>query len=214
MNVCFTREELCEIFSSSIERWKNPGFNIYPCFLVEKMYLQCFHYYIRRMDVEPAENLVPLISEKFRSALNNALHNVCKVLAQYPVDGISIFTIIDEHKFIFMKDRKQYNRKIAGKTPKGLKTEQWEEYNHWLLANLYWDGFLQSQEAGFQILFPENTEGPIELLLATETKPLWGMRYKALEAGIPILGSYNDCINVHPYISVGNLFEKGVASRS
>lgn len=111
-----------------------------------------------------------------------------------------------QEKFIFRKDRREYNRQVPGKYPKGIKKEEWEDYNHWLLANLYWQGFLWSMQPGFKIILPEDADGPVELFLSNDTKLLWGMRIKALDAGKPIIGPDGDCINVHPYASLKTHF--------
>ena len=207
MNIYLTKGEVCEIFASVIKQWKQPSDDIYPCFINETWYVECFHFYLSRMLVETYIDVVPLITEKFNNGLDTSFRNICKVLEQNPVDGTTIFEIMDKQKFIYMKDRKTYNRQVWGKWPKGLKREEWEEYNHWVLANLYWQGFLWSQESGFQITVPQDADGPIELFLADETKPLWGMRIKSLEAGTPIIGTDGDCIRVRPYVSIGSAFE-------
>ncbi len=206
MNACLTKEDVCAIFASIVKQWTHPPCQTYPCFLNETWYAECFLFYLSRLKIDLHKDVVPLITGHFKKALDRSFLEICKVLDQHPPDGTKIFEILCEEKFILRKDRRAYNCQVPGKTPKGLKTEEWEEYNHWLLANLYWKGFLLSHEQGFQIILPEDVEGPIELFLADETKPLWGMRITAQEAGTAIMGGDGDCIRVHPYASLESYF--------
>lgn len=199
MSIQLTKGYVCNTLASVIRQWKHPAAGILPCFCNETWYCECFYFYLSRFPFRNDAPIVPYINQHIENALAIAFRKICKILDQHPADGAKLFELMCEEKFILRRDRTWFNKKVDGKYPKGLKRDEWEEYNHWLLAKLYWQGFLWSQEPGFQIILPNDIDGPVELFLSHSAMPLWGMRINAEQAGHPSIGSYGDCINVRPY---------------
>jgi hypothetical protein len=199
MDIHLTKECICKTLASVVKQWKHPASDIYPCFCNETWYAECFLFYLSRLPFHNDAAIIPFINQQIDNALDIAFRKVCRVLDQHPADGKNIFELMCDEKFILRRDRRRYNQQVAGKYPKGLKKEEWQEYNHWVLTKLYWNGFLWSQESGFQFALPQDVDGPVELFLSNATKPLWGMRIKAQEVGSVYIGDDGDCINVYPY---------------
>ena len=183
MNLHLTKHDACQIFALALHKRANCSFDISPSFEIETWYAEYFLEYVPEFLVDDNTDIIPIVTEKYINILNSSYRGICKVLDKYPVDGTKIFEIISKKQIIPRKDRSAYNRQVPGKHPKGLKKAAWANYNHRVLANAYWLGFLGSLQPDFQITLPDDTSGPREFFLATEIKPFWGMRMKAEEAG-------------------------------
>jgi hypothetical protein len=67
----------------------------------------------------------------------------------------------------------------------------------------FWDGFLASQQPGFTITLPSESDDDIDIgvLLADEYKPLWGIQAAFLAVGKPNVGAWGEDIKVSPELS-------------
>jgi hypothetical protein len=186
--IFLTKDDVCEILKGSIEQWKDSPVTFWPRFPIETWYAEYFVSCLSRLPVDPITNIVPIVTLKINHELDLARQDIGKIIKQHQLAGTSIFKIIYEEKFIVRKDLRVYSKQLTGRPLKDLK-QVWERYNLWLLTNLYWQGIVWSQEPGFEIILPDDIEGPMTFFLTPETKPLWGMRIKAREAGTLSFGT-------------------------
>ena len=186
MNIHLSKQDASLIFALAIHERANCPCDISPNFETETLYAEYLFAYIIELPVDDNTDIITIATEKFNNNLISSYKGICQVLDKYQVDGTKIFEIISKEKLIPRKDRSSYNRQLPEKYPKakGIKKTEWENYNHWVLVNAYWQGFLWSQQPDFKIILPPDANGPMEFFLADEMKVLWGMKMKAREAGL------------------------------
>jgi hypothetical protein len=124
-------------FALAIRERANCACDIFPNFETEILYAEYFFAYLSELPGDANTDIIPAATEKFSKYMNSCFRDICKVLDKYQVDRTNIFEIISKEKLIPKKDRSGYNRQLTGKYPKGLKTKEWENYNHWALVNAY-----------------------------------------------------------------------------
>lgn len=206
MSLNLTKIDVCETLSSTLRRWKYPPFITIPTFYIEAWFADSFLYFFAHIPVDSYTNVVPFINQKFEEGVNTSFKNICRVLDQNKADGTEIFELMNDRQFISRQHRLKYNRQITGKGPRGLKKMEWDNYNNSLLAMKYWEGFLLSQKTGFQIWLPCESEGPIELFLNQDTKPLWGMQKSTDEMGITFYNRNGAPFYLNPFPAMAFLF--------
>ena len=187
-----TKAEVCQSFDDALNEGKSFSAKLKKVLDTEIWYAEHFRLFLSQFKIDEKADIIPVATEKFTNALNQSFKEICKVLDNTKADGSRIFEIIDNGRFILRGDKKQYNKQVTGKYPKGLKREEWERYNHWLLTKIYWQGFLFSQEKYFKdfinAFFPNNG-----------AQPLWAMWLNGLMEEIPPIGDKDDCISVFPH---------------
>jgi hypothetical protein len=178
---------------------------MYPAFLIELQYVDYYCFLAQGLSVGKDTNIVPILNSLFERTIQLTIRQVCRVLDQYNADGNAIFSILNEGMPVLRQEWRRYNRQvpIPGKKMKAFPKPLWEDYNHWLIAGSLWSGFLDSFAPRFTIDLPEDTLGPIEMLLDSGIKPLWGMYYAFNELGRPFITNYNDndSVSISPFES-------------
>lgn len=200
MKESLTKNEVIDIFKYTNEVYKNSRPKI-PSFVVESKYSEYFYEWIKWIPVSNYANIVPVVKELIETYHNEKRRQILKVLDQNKVDGSFIYELIEGERLLLRKDQKRYNRQIPGRMPKGILREIWHDYNHWLLAVVFWDGFINSLQPSFKVNIPLNARDDISILLMPELKPLWGMWNAYRELGSPLCTSYNEgnAIFVNPW---------------
>ncbi|MEP7372310.1 MAG: hypothetical protein ABI675_02905 [Chitinophagaceae bacterium] len=175
-----------------------------PAFEVEALYLFFFNDLLNWMAIPKDDNIILAVQQLVEKCYSEASIAICKVMSQHSVDGSSIWEFINDRRIILRRDQQQYNRQIPGKFKKGIRSELWYDYNHWLIAIHLWEGFIQSLQPSFSVIIPMYSDDPIEKLLAPEIKPLWGMWEAYGELGRPSYegGNTGDAIYVKPWASL------------
>jgi hypothetical protein len=173
----------------------------YLWFHNEVTYVYFFNFFLTKTTFKNRLNVVPEVSAMLDQACNMAFTAICKVLDRHSADGIPIFHLMMDEHLILRKHRRHYNVQVKGPHPKGLQREEWEDYNHWLLAKHYWKGILAALQPGHSLPIPDYIDLPLALSLAEETRLLLAMKEEIAMVGIPILGREGDCISLRPYQS-------------
>lgn len=202
--VAFTKECLLSQFQATRLHWKKHPLH-YPVFIVELEYLDFFYLLIKNLTSNDSTNIVPEITAYLEQPFKNSFEQICRLLDNHTANGLPIWKLISEQRLILRQDQRKYNKQVAGKSPKGLTSNCWMVYNHWVLATALWKGFVDAQEPGFTILltelFSEYSDDPVEVLLASEYRPLWGLWVAFNALGRPLIswGNENNAIYVHPF---------------
>lgn len=200
MKKSLTKNEVIDILKTTNEVYKNLRPKM-PSFVVESKYSKYFYEWIQWIPVSDNDNIVPIVKELVETQYNEKSRQIFKILDQNKVDGSFIYELVAGEKLLLRKDQKRYNRQIPGRMPKGILRELWHDYNHWLLAVVFWDGFISSLQPSFKVNIPLEARDDINILLAPELKPLWGMWNSYKELGSPLCTSHNDgnAIFVNPW---------------
>ncbi len=194
----WSKKQALEELQFFLKKWEHPPFPS-PSFHQELYFLDFFAFLIERMP--GTGDIIPAVEEMIELALKNSFLQICRVLNKHEeADGSEIFNLASENKFLTISVMKAYNRKVMGKSPKGLRRTDWIAYNTWLLASVFWKAFKDSYHSDVQLYIPvdEYPETPHEVLLQADYKPLWAMRLAYKSAGIYI-GFDGDYITVRPH---------------
>jgi hypothetical protein len=176
-----------------------------PPFVIETIYLKFFADFVDRETSDLPVDIIEHIRGKFKEALDSTAMQVSEMITENAGDGAALQSLIDNRKIIFRRDRTLYNKQFRGTAKKGLTTDPWSDYNHWVIAAALWEGLVRSLDNYYTIAIPHNCEESIVKLMSPDIKPLWGMwqAYNAL--GRPILSTANDldgnCIYIREYRS-------------
>jgi len=202
MGIVLTKKEALEELIYLKETWKKPPFT-YPAFCVELDYVDFFIFMLKSFRTAETNNIVPFVSSHFEQGFDAAFLKICRILDQHSADGSDIYSLMSERKFIIRKDKRNYNRKVPGKCPKGLKNDEWEGYNNWLATTIMWNGFIEAHDPDYSVYISqeEDIETSIKDLLNPDYKPLWGMKQSYYAAGRPCIGWTPDCVTLRPLSS-------------
>ena len=152
--------------------------------------------------MDPDGDVVPVV----RSMLDMALEKSCRQIEQpygeSHTDGATIKKAMGERRLILRKQWVEYNRETQGKQHT-LPKELWEDYNHWLLALTFWNGFVRSLDPAFTVQLPEDAYDPDDVLLREANKPLWGMWMAFEDLGRTFISNANNhqSISISPFVS-------------
>jgi hypothetical protein len=176
-----------------------------PAFVVEAMYLKFFAEFVAKGREGFNSNIIDSTRCEFKEALDLAAIQVSLLIAENGGDGTVLQDLIDKRKIIFRRHKAQYNKQFKGAGKKGLTTEPWSDYNHWVIAAALWEGLVRSLDPDFIAPIPPDSEEAIDKLTAPAIKPLWGLWKAFNELGRPILSTASDpdgnCIFIREYRS-------------
>jgi hypothetical protein len=200
MTAILTKKEALEELIFLRETWENPPFE-YPVFSYEIWFADFFILMLRTLPIRHSNNIAQVVKDYFEAAFEASFLRVCRILDNHKADGTGIYNLISERKFILRIEKRNYNRKVAGKCPKGLTNKPWRDYNNWLAASIMWNGFIEAHDPEYRICISQNedVQTPIEVLLRPEYKPLWGMKQSYESAGHPFDGGELDAIDLRPH---------------
>ena len=199
MAISLTKEEALQELQHLKETWKAPPFD-YPTFCPELEYVSFFIYLLIKVSGAGANNIVPFVSRHFEQGLDEAFTRICRILDRHRADGSGIYNLMEERKFILRGVKRSYNRKVPGKSPKGLTYDEWESYNNWLAADIMWNGFIEGHDPEFKVSISkeEDIDIPVEDLLCPDYRPLWAMKQAFDKAGRPTSGNELDSVYLRP----------------
>jgi hypothetical protein len=199
MAIHLSKDEALEELHYLKETWKTPPFAA-PTFCRELEYVDFFIYLLNNLQDAGNNNIVRFVSKHFERGLDTAFSQICRILDRHRTDGSGIYNLMADRKFILRRDKRNYNRKVPGKSPKGLTYHEWESYNNWLAAGNLWNGYIEAHRPDYSVSIPEreDIETPIEVLLRPEYKPLWGMKEANDKAGSPANGPDLDDVVLRP----------------
>lgn len=180
-------------------------------FMVESLYLK-FFVQLASCIPQPADgNILLAIQNLNENSCKDSIVKICKVLEQNSVDGSFIWELINDERLILRKELRRYNHQIPGKSPKGIITELWHDYNHWLTARQLWLGFQNSLLPTYRLTIPFDIGSDLRKIFAPEIRPLWGMYDGYSELGRPIFTGVNlgNAIFLKPWRSLAE-YKKNV----
>jgi len=191
-----TAEALIEL-KTLYELGEKPGF-VFPAFIIETEFIDFFFQMISQTPAK--EDVVPFMNRLIERALTESINKIWTVLARHNADGTEIFELMQDKQLIPLRVKRAYNRKLPGKSPKGLVSPYWNAYNNWLLATILWKAYLRAHDPDFRLynLEDEDSDAPLELLYSADYRPLWAMKQAFKEAGKPAHGSAKDDIFIRP----------------
>ena len=176
-----------------------------PAFVVEAIYLKFFENFVERETSDLPGDIIDTIRGKFKEALDITAIQLSEIIAGNTEEGDAIQQLIEKRQVIFRRHKNLYNKQFKGTTNKGLTSEPWSDYNHWVMAAALWEGSVNSLAPDFIVPIPPDSEESIEKLLSPAIKPLWGMWKAFSELGRPILSTASDpdgnCIFIREYRS-------------
>jgi hypothetical protein len=201
MEFTVTKVQALRIFEQIRANWRHDGF-LSP-FFVEYLYADFFFYLLKALPVPDSHNVAKNVCRFINSQLESSILAICKLLDRNTPDGTLIWNLMDSQAFILRKHQISYNRQVAGKGPKGITAEYWIDYNNWLLAGVYWDGFIESQKSGYVTRLPAGMDLDALDLSKEEIPVLCAMRNMYIRKGSPLLSyrNFSDSINVSPLTS-------------
>lgn len=213
MNPFLTKQYVIDLIKLTCLQWEKRPFK-FPRFIVELEYINFFSLFIKEIPARKNDNIEPIVEHYLEEPLEKAIKQICLLMDRNTANGTAIWNIISERRLILRRDQRMYNKQVPGKAPKGITQSYWMDYNHWALALAFWKGVLDSQNPDFRVIITssliEDSEDPIEVLLANEYKPLWGMWAAFNALGRPLISTGNDSysINVLPYAAWSRYKEK------
>jgi hypothetical protein len=197
MPIAWSTKKALDEFDRLIVLGKKPAFE-FPAFILETEFLEFFAEIIEQ--APEYSNIVPFMDQLIDKVLEESIFEICRVLNKYKVDGTTIFGLMAEKKLILTGVRKTYNKQVWGKSPKGLRTEPWNTYNNWLLAEMYWKALIQSYDPGFKLDLKQDnySKSALKALKDPRYRPLWAMKQAFIEASEPAHGYANEDIFIRP----------------
>jgi len=207
MEPILTKQDVFDLLKTTWQHWNDRPLE-YPHFLLELEYIDFFSLLITQLHVEENDNIVPVVNCYLDAAQKHSIKQICSMMEYQNSDGTAIWNLMSEKQLIVKRDQKIYKKQVPVKTRKELKKEYWMDYNHWILAKVCWNGLLDSQNPDFRIIITssvaEDSEDPIDVLLAQEYKPLWGVWTALNTFGRPLttFENFNDSVCVRPYAAL------------
>src|SRR5436190_225911 len=141
MQIALSTTEALEELELLLILGKNPPFDL-PAFIFETDFIDFFALILERMP--ETSNVVPLMDQLIAQNFKRSVAGIRGILDQNKADGAAIVKLISNKQLILTSARKAYNKKVPGKSRKGLEMGIWRMYNNWLLAGLLWKAFVQS----------------------------------------------------------------------
>jgi hypothetical protein len=203
MHLTLTKSQALDVTSTLWKTWWDGRPRVYPSFTVELQYVDFFNLFLQSLQADPAANIIPVLRKQLEIPLKETSDQMMAVLDKQKPAGAAIINLMKDNRLILRRLWRDHNLQVSGKNNAPLSKELWEDYNHWRLAIVLWDGFVRSFEKGFTIKLPEDTYGSKRVLLAESNKPLWGMWWAFEELGRAYISSYkdNESISIYPYKS-------------
>jgi len=195
------KQEILQKISSVIEIWKEPPFR-FPTFCVELDYVGFFNKFLPYISAELDGSFIHAVNAYLEEAIQLTILNICRTLDQNEADGSMIWHLLDERKLILRRYRLAYSKQLVGKGPKGLQKNDWLDYNHWILASIFWKAILRSHHEEFKVIIPHDADQvALKHLLSDEAKVLWSMMYAFEDVGKPLVTycATWDSIDLHPF---------------
>jgi hypothetical protein len=177
MNVKLSQKEAIKIFSNL--RKYCAGENKLPKghFTLIIDYLEFFECMIKEIPFEKKVNIIPLVNRILNNALDIFVRQLLQVSLQLnvPLDYI-LRELVGERALIVRRYWRNFYKQVKNKNDRLHVKSVWENYNHWVIAIAYWQGFLQSfnEELCLTLtVFPG--AWPFVMVIDPVNKPLWCM---------------------------------------
>lgn len=200
MKPVLTKKEMLELLKSTWQHWQKRPLR-FPHFLVELEYIDFFSLLLYQLPSGNNDNIVPVVEHYLEAALEKSIRQICNLMDRQKPDSTAIWNLVSERQLILRRDQKIYKKQIPVKVRKELNKEYWMDYNHWTLATALWKGLIDSQNPEFRVIITssvmEDSEDPVEVLLAHAYKPLWGMWAAFNALGRPLNSMENDSDSIH-----------------
>jgi hypothetical protein len=196
-------EHICTVIR---KKWGEQPLFRQPDFQMELTYINVFLAIFWDLRVDYYSDVVPVMRTLIKDERTKVAAQILQSVNEHSENKGLIRMLINDRRLIGLSDWKPYF--LTGDRKKAARLI--EDYNHWLLAETMWNGFVRSQEDNFIIPFPGHTDAPKDLLSDPSGKPLWGMWRAYTELGriAAVHHHSNNAINVHPLRSISQYLKQ------
>lgn len=177
MDVKLTQHEAIKIFSNLRKYCAGEHRLPYGNFSLIIDYLQFFECMIKDIPFDKNVNIIPIVNRILKNAQELFIRQLLQVSLQHNVPLDYILTeLLSEKALIVRRYWRSFYKQIKSKKDRPYIKSIWENYNHWVLAIAYWQGFLQSFNEALCITFTVNPGAwPFVMVIDAVNKPLWCM---------------------------------------
>jgi hypothetical protein len=210
------KHEVEHICSQIRKKWdKAPPFRE-PDLSMELIYIIVFHGILDELRIDYYSNVLPVMRMLLESQRAKVTAQILQTLDEDSPSKWVIRTLMDQRRLIKRLHWRPYFG-LKDKKKGAMLMLMREDYNHWVLAETMWSGFVRSLQPDFvvPVPLPGHTNETLAVMTDPTHKPLWGMwmAYNEFGREAPTNPTSNNAINVYPMRSLRRYYKQMKLSR-